>query len=614
MSGRANQTGIVDSLADALMAEFGRRQSHGMAGNWARYAGVQDRTVIGVYDVEVAALLRRVPGLKKAVEEAWKADASGKLSSEARDELVGRLDHELHNGQSHTRLSLEALLGVSDRVVATDEPAGTTVAHGARRQRWRLNHQQRGRSPEPAPRSSVGRVVLPLLLLNGIIATTLAAGPALNLVFGTPPPPGDARVIALSACGVWALAFLPGWLFVRFLDRRAAALWDEYVIHLYRLGVDDPGNLPEPPRTSSYHDDWVAHGGLGRLWIRSVYREKFDAYYGRSVSRVGIDPDSPVKPEALFPVFLCTGVLAVAWTAIFYDPQRSLGSAAQPTIWTALTFGFMGAYVFFLQMLMRRYFQTDLRAGAYISGYVRTVVALLVVTVLYAAMPDPTSQRFAVVVAFGVGWFPTAGLQWLLRVASRRLRAEVPSLVPAYPLNRLDGLNIWYEARLVEEGIEDLQNLVTANLVDVILHTRVPVARLVDWIDQALLLIHLPPEPAVHDKTGLTYKKRSEKIKSDVDDHPRQHLRKCGVRSATGLLRALPRGRDQAEKLLDFLDKQKLPRSALLSLRAVLAAERRLGVVYNWQSGDPRPPARLPLGTLPDRVRASGNGATSALG
>ena len=70
-----------------------------MAGNWAWYAGVQDRTVIGAYDVEVAALLRRVPGLKKAVEEACKADASGKLSSEARDELVGRLDHELHDGQ-----------------------------------------------------------------------------------------------------------------------------------------------------------------------------------------------------------------------------------------------------------------------------------------------------------------------------------------------------------------------------------------------------------------------------------------------------------------------------------------------------------------------------------
>ena len=36
-----------------------------------------------------------------------------------------------------------------------------------------------------------------------------------------------------------------------------------------------------------------------------------------------------------------------------------------------------------------------------------------------------------------------------------------------------------------------MQNLTTMNLVDVILHTRVPPGRLVDWTDQAFLLIHL---------------------------------------------------------------------------------------------------------------------------
>ena len=61
----------------------------------------------------------------------------------------------------------------------------------------------------------------------------------------------------------------------------------------------------------------------------------------------------------------------------------------------------------------------------------------------------------------------------------------------SYPLDQLDGFNLWYEARLTEEGVEDMQNLTTMNLVDVILHTRVPPGRLVDWTDQAFLLIHL---------------------------------------------------------------------------------------------------------------------------
>ncbi len=39
-----------------------------------------------------------------------------------------------------------------------------------------------------------------------------------------------------------------------------------------------------------------------------------------------------------------------------------------------------------------------------------------------------------------------------------------------------------------------MQNLTTMNLVDVILHTRVPAGRLVDWIDQAFLLSGSLPE------------------------------------------------------------------------------------------------------------------------
>jgi hypothetical protein len=94
----------------------------------------------------------------------------------------------------------------------------------------------------------------------------------------------------------------------------------------------------------------------------------------------------------------------------------------------------------------------------------------------------------------------------------------VPSLESKYPLSDLDGLTIWDQARLFEEGIEDLHGLVTANLVDVILGTRIPVDRLVDWLDQALLYMHIPAE--------------SDKR------FPRDELRALGIRTATDLERA----------------------------------------------------------------------------
>ena len=94
------------------------------------------------------------------------------------------------------------------------------------------------------------------------------------------------------------------------------------------------------------------------------------------------------------------------------------------------------------------------------------------------------------------------------------------NLETRYPLSDLDGLSVWDEARLAEEGIEDLQGLTTANLVDVLLHTRVPIARLVDWLDQAFLYLRLPA--------------------GDDGASVRAQLRTLGIRGATDLERVWP--------------------------------------------------------------------------
>ena len=605
MSGKSSTTVITESLADSLLAEFGRRRVGGSRGHWGRYAGVHDQGIAAAYDVEVAALLRNAPWLRQAVRAASRTDGEGKAPSGARERLIRRLDEELRNGQSHVRLSLEALLGATESVERSedlgDEPVTTAGRQGE--PVWRGVGTAAGRPAAGLRRLMNRRLFVPILLLNGTIAVPLVAGPVLHALFGTALPQQDGRLIALSAAGVWALGFMPGWLFVRFLDRRAGALWDEYVIHLHRLGLDEPGNLPEPARTSSFHEVWAADGGTARRWMRNLYREKFDAYYGRSVSRFGTDVDRPVKPEALFPIFLCTGVLATGWTAILYDPGATFGDLGALSIGAGLSFGFMGAYVFFLQVLLRRYFQADLRAGTYVAGYVRTVTALLIVVVLYNAVPAATPAELMVATAFVVGFFPDVGLRWLTRTVARRLRSAVPSVDAAYPLNRVDGLNVWYEARLLEEGIEDLQNLMTAKIVDVLLHTRVPVARLVDWVDQALLLIHLPAEPLVHEQTGGTLRRRSSNAAQAGSSHPRLLLRECGIRSATGLLRALRDERDPARRtdLLGLLEERGFAPAAVLSLRDILAADRRLAVVFNWQNGDSEPRAPLPLEPLAAR-------------
>jgi len=580
-------TGVLtEALADALVVELLRRRDGGPPGGWSRYAGVQDPAVASAFDIEVEQLVRGAPWLRQAVRAACRRDVEDAVLLTTREQLVARLDDELRGSQQHVRLSLEAMLGVAgrSRSVPGIDPGGGV----------RTTPAQDGsvdRSAQSLPRRTVGLVargrLVPMLWLNGIIGVVLAAGPLLHLTIGTAPPSGDGRVVVVSAAAVWALAFTPGWLFVRFLDRRAGSLWDEYVVHLHRLSVDAPGNLPEPPRSSGYHAAWLADGGLSRVWLRNLYQEKFDAYYGRSVSRFVAGGDRPVKPEALFPIFLCTAVLAVGWTAVLYEPSATLGEVAEPGAATMLAFGFMGGYVFFLQMLMRRYFQADLRAGAYVGGYVRTVVALLVVVALHAALPASTPAGVLIASAFVIGWFPDVGSRWLFRMVSRKLRTTVPSLDASYPLNRLDGLSVWYETRLLEEGIEDLENLVTAKIVDVLLHTRVPVARLVDWIDQGLLLLHLPPESTGSGGQWFGRRSAAAAAAEAAAKHPRTVLRECGVRSATGLERALATRRGPArEQLLVHLEGRGMPRASVLALHDVLVRDHRLPVVRYWQAGE----------------------------
>ena len=118
-------------------------------------------------------------------------------------------------------------------------------------------------------------------------------------------------------------------------------------------------------------------------------------------------------------------------------------------------------------------------------------------------------------------------------------------------------MNLWYEARLTEEGIESAEELLTANIVDVLLHTRVPVARLVDWLDQAHLLLcllrqaeqheHAQTSLPTHHRTAPNRRPTGQGHSSNQHGQPldqqrveplRPVLRRAGIRTATDLLAA----------------------------------------------------------------------------
>ena len=431
-----------------------------------------------------------------------------------------------------------------------------------------------------------------------------------------------ARVVVVRIFAIVVLAFLPGWLFVRFVVVRAQSVWDEYVLNLHRLGMDKPQFLPEPPVSSIYHREWARGGGRAYSGRPNIYRDKFDAYYGKSTAREQRD-GTQLKAETFFPVFMATAVFAVGWAAVLGD--RSLATLAPGQLHALATadmlrVGFLGAYLFTLQMLIRRYFQADLKASAYVNAVTRVVSALILVLVADLTVQSGAGAEARIAAAFVIGFFPLVGMQAVQKVAALALRTVVPSLRNDYPLSDLDGLSVWYEARLLELGIEDMENLATANLVDVILHSRVPVSRLVDWVDQAHLYLHLEP-------------KRS-------DDSPRRVLRRLGVRTATALedaVRPCPEGADAVARglvsadsnrqLLDdlrcALNRDGLTPSVTTSLLKTFENDPNLKHVRHWkedwtQATPASQPAGLPVvptalspattGPVPTLAAAGANG------
>ena len=268
-------------------------------------------------------------------------------------------------------------------------------------------------------------------------------------------------------------------------------------------------------------------------------------------------------------------------------------------------------------MLIRRFYQSDLRPSAYAGVVLRIVLVLLIVAVLHqffalSSTPGAPLEQHRDDHGFRRGLLPArrppgAPDGWRRRPCG----SSFPSCRRTTRLDQLDGLNVWYEARLTEEGVEDMQNLTTMNLVDVILHTRVPVGRLVDWVDQAFLLIHL--EPVERKQLAA---ERQLRVDGGADARSgvrtRIALRRVGIRTATDLLKAMPEpnkpGAAMAATGMD-VDQLRVLASVLSErggpdARLELATQRRAPV-------SPRVTAQLRMSTAhSERARATGGEST----
>jgi hypothetical protein len=301
--------------------------------------------------------------------------------------------------------------------------------------------------------------------------------------------------------------------------------------------------------------------------------DEVSAKYGELIDDVFGVGSAGALITAGIPVVLCTLLVAIGWTVLLtmygFRLMEAPGAPITPLVQLeALIFGFLGSYFFGLQMLFRRYLRSDLAPKAYVHFVVRILITLVMVWAL-SSVPVLTTgpqQGLLYLLAFVIGVVPETGYLLINRLLRNLVGRASPMLTERHSLNALEGVTLYDSARLMEEGIENVESLAHHNLPELMLRTRLPTPRLIDLVDQAALYLHLtnsdqPPIAALH------------------------ALRGVGIRTATDLLCAIAaEGVDTGPgKLAGLLSNGPNAVPRLPSIARVLKDDEWVADLQNWR-------------------------------
>jgi len=169
----------------------------------------------------------------------------------------------------------------------------------------------------------------------------------------------------------------------------------------------------------------------------------------------------------------------------------------------AFGLGFLGAYIWGLQGIFRRYSMNDLMPIAFYHFGLRMLLSSFIALLIYHAVGGfngdvsgtkegstsllPTSDGALIILLFLVGMFPQKGLRWLKSKIGFDSN-DHPSVRPL-PLNMIEGMSPYDIYRMEELGIDTCYDLANADFVPLLLKTSYGARELIDWLLQAKLCV-----------------------------------------------------------------------------------------------------------------------------
>jgi hypothetical protein len=198
-----------------------------------------------------------------------------------------------------------------------------------------------------------------------------------------------------------------------------------------------------------------------------------------------------LPPAILLTIFYCFGFFLCT---LYLETQYHMLPKAfvSPRLWAlpfavdsrAIVVAFIGVYLFNLGSSVRRVYLYDLTENLFWGNINRLAITMGLALVIQTAFTNDF-------IFFSIGFIADTVLADVLKRAVTGLKIIRRAQTPELSLKLVQGLDMWKEYRLQEEGIENVENLATADVIELAVKTHYSLHTLVDWIDQAILIVRL---------------------------------------------------------------------------------------------------------------------------